>query len=503
MALAFDNAQGTATTGTANVRTWALTATSGAVLLVWTSTGSGQGTVSAVAANGVALTQLGAVRYRTEAPRYVQIWGLTAPGSGVLSISAIVAAGEVTNFVACGATYVGHYTGTGGPFGGVVTTSASATTQASLIVSATTDNLVVCGFSYDDGSASSGNTVRINIPLFPRIIVADVAGATNATVSVTSTSTTYWGGLGVNLIVSSGAATRTASMSATDAQDTFAATAGVRITTRLSATDATDTFAATAKNRITARLSATESTTDTFSAAAKVRITTHLSATDVTDTFAASANVRVTTRLSATDAVDTFAATAQNRITLRLSATDAQDTFLANVTVIPVSGAEVVVPVDPGAGHGKKRNRNLKPPYIRASNDFWDARERYLLSLQPETTAEEALAPIEEISSEVPAIVEHELTQYDPGQLVTYSIKRTELIAALPTATTMRQLRSYGDELRKINRLILRQKLLGQLIEQAAREERRAERQRKIRRLRRTLATLELARSVLSLYKSQ
>lgn len=573
MAIAFDNAQGTATTGTANVRTWTLTATSGAVLIVFTSTGSGQGTVSAVAANGNALTQLGAVRYRTAAPRYMQIWGLTAPPSGNLSISAVVAAGEVTNFVACGVTYVGQKTD-GSPFGGVVTHSASVTGQSSLVVSATTDNIVVVGAGWDDGSGSAISPLVKRFGItgggWPYLMITDAPGALSVTGSVdTTAATTFWGLLGINLIASTGAATITGSMSAVESTvDTFASTAQARITSRLSATDALDTFAASGAVRISGRLSATDAT-DVFVASAQNRVSGRLSATDALDTFAASSHTRVTGRLSATDAGnDTLAATGYNLITGRLSATDAnadtfaasgyalisgrlsatdapdifaasgyavvsgrlsaidaQDIFFANGSAnvprsasialtdapdtfaatgyVVITGSlaatdnpdtvSITTPLSPrtspGAGGGGKR-KSSKPPYIPANRDFWDARERYLKSLQPEIESEPEPAQPEKFSPELPAIAELPVPQ--PQLLETFRIERTQVLDLIPLATSMRQLRELGARLIEANRQIAEQKRLELAARQAIEARRRA-RARQIRRLQRQAHAIELS----------
>lgn len=353
---------------------------------------------------------------------------------------------------------------------------------------------------------------------------------------------------GADLFSASGQVKITARLSATDAADVFSSSGQVRITARLSATDAADVFSASAKSVIAGRLSATD-VTDRFSASANVVITGRLSATDARDTFFAISglptitgsvsatdapdtlsaaayvviagrlsatdapdlfsatgtvqNLFISARLSATDSPDIFSATGYSVITARLSATDATDRFSSSATVVPTSAAPVVVAPtpDPGSGGGHK-----KPPYIRLPSDYWEARERYLKSLAPEIESEPEPDPAE-ISSEIPAIVQPEP---DPQLLISYRFEREQVIASIPQATSMRQLRAAGDRLRLINQQIVQQKrqqLLYSLAEEhtlrTALAKRRADRQRRMSRLRRTAATLELARSVLNLYSNR
>lgn len=528
-AIAFDNAAVTGTNGAVSSFGLLLTATSNAVLLVFinSSVQTGGQTISAVNVGASQLTLLGFVDYHGNAVR-TQVWGLTAPPSGTLTISAVAVDGNTVALNIAAVTYTGHKTSAGGPFGGTGVVSAAASTgSGNLSVSATAGNVVVMGFGnwmFDPVSVSVGTafTVRQAPLQFPSVLIADTIGGPAITGTAAASSAVDWGSVGINLIQSDGAAARSANaaftdapdifsasanvritsrLSATDAPDRFSASAQLRITARLSATEAPDTFAATAGNRITARLSASEAP-DTFAATAFSRVTARLSATEAPDTFSASANVRITARLSATDAPDTFSASAQVRVTAFLSATDAQDTFRATATVINTaniygyvsatdaqdkfsasvnvivtarldatdaqdifaatadlieSADAVVATPDRGAGGG----------YDRASNDFWDAREKYLKWLQPELEEPELIVEPPH-SVEVPHTVPSPI---NPQILIDYVVEREVILSYLPKIDTISTLESYGSRLQQVNRGIVEQRRLAYLAELKADED--------------------------------
>ncbi len=285
---------------------------------------------------------------------------------------------------------------------------------------------------------------------------------------------------------------------ATDRPDTFASTAQARISGTFAATDAPDRLTATAYVVVSGTFNATD-TPDRFTSIAAVRISANFTATDRPDTFVSTATslpLFISGVFIATDAPDTFTSTAQVIVSGTFLATDSPDRLSASATVITLSAAPAVIVTDGGSGGGGSKR---KPPYIPASRDFWDSRERYLRSLQDELGAE----PEPEFSSvEIP--IAEPATPFQPALLLDYRFQRAEVISAIPQATSMRQLRPLGDRLRSINKLILEQKLLQARAElhsiQSVIDARRAKRNHRIRRARRTLAALEIARSLTHLY---
>lgn len=213
MALAFDNAAVTGTSGAVNSFKLLLTATTNAVLVVFinSSVQSGGQTISAVNVGASQLSLLGFVDYHGNAVR-TQVWGLTAPASGVLTISAIAVGANTVALNIAAATYTGHKTAVGGPFGGVTVASAAASTSTTLTGSATTGNLVVYGFGnwmFDPVSYSVAVALSTRLaPLkFPSVLVADIAGAAAVTATAVAVSAVDWGSVALNLIVSAAATT--------------------------------------------------------------------------------------------------------------------------------------------------------------------------------------------------------------------------------------------------------------------------------------------------------
>jgi hypothetical protein len=286
-----------------------------------------------------------------------------------------------------------------------------------------------------------------------------------------------------------------ASMSATDVADTLVASANVIVSAHLAATDVPDTLSASGYVLVRATVSATDAP-DTLSASAQVIVQATMAATDAPDILSASATVQnlfITARLSATDAQDTFLASANVVVSAALSATDAPDVFAASATVIQ-SAVEVVAPA-PSAGHGDKRNDDYQP----ANDAFWEAREKYLLSLRPEIEVE----PGPQIFPEPNGTAEPARV---PKLLAELRFERRDAITAVDHARNMRQLRAAGKRLRSVNQRIIAQKqaeLAAAKAEvsslQAELDARREQRARKIARLRRKLVLLEMAHSVLQL----
>jgi hypothetical protein len=325
--ITFDNAAGTSTSVNANTFSFLLTATSNAVLLVFVQAGSGQGTVSSIAAGSDQLTNLGSTYYR-EGARRVEVWGLTAPASGVLTISAVLANDESTNFGIYGVTYTGHRTTN--PFGGVVVGSASNTPVASLVVSATLGNLVVYGFMFDnnvDGTVGPGVTKRLGINTYLPGMIADAPGAlaVTATASIGSTLA-WWGAIGVNLFVSEGAVNFSATVAVTDKRDTVSIPSYLLIRGQSAVTDKRDTVAAPSRLRITGQSFVTDRK-DTVAIPARLRITSQASVTDRKDTAAVSAQNRITAAVSAADRRDTVAAPGYLLLSANVAVTDKRDTI--------------------------------------------------------------------------------------------------------------------------------------------------------------------------------
>lgn len=546
--IVFDNAA--VSGGAAGVNTFGmlLTATTNAVLLVFINAATIAGTfsISAVNVGANQLSLLGTVAYGGGGTG-TMIWGLTAPPSGVLTISAVAVG---TNTVAWGmnaVTYVGHKT-TATPFGGVGIASGAAVTTVNVSVSSTAGNVVVMGFGnrmFDPVSISVGAafTIRKAPGLFPSVMLVDTIGAPSITGSAQASSAIAWGVVGINLIQAGPNTNRSAiaamtdapdafstsgnvrvsgSLIKTDTADTFSAPAGVRVRGSLSATNAADTFATSANVRVTGSFVKTD-TQDTFAASANARVSGSFIKTDTADAFVGTAGVRVTGLLSATDATDaflangsgntprtgsfaatdatdTFIGTAAARVTTTFTATDAQDTLVASGTSSSALAPVVTINI-PSAGGGSKRSK--RPEYIRLGSDWWDARERYLLSLQPdmvepqlESAHETTIAP--DIS---PATV---------SPFIEYRAQRTLIIDAIPLANNMRELRATGERLRAVNRKIIEQQRVQQAqlsferaeaaLVKADTAERRAIRQQRIKQKRVLVATLEVARQVVRLF---
>ena len=395
------------------------------------------------------------------------------------------------------------------------------------------DNWVATGSLTSPAKFDNFNDTRINVSagitdapdVFSASGTTTTVSGTNGRLSATDAQDTF--AASARLLIAS-------RLSATDAQDIFVASSQVLIASRLSATDAADVFASSAQVRITASMSRTD-TPDTFFASGQVRITARLSATDALDTFSSSAQVRITASMARTDTPDTFSASSQVRITGRLSATDAQDIFAANVQTAggPAPRSAVVAFTDPAdtfsapayvviAGSiaatdapdffSAQAATTSSPPVVvqtqdlgaggghaRASDDYWQAREAYLLSLQPEIATE----PEPEIFPEVDDTAE---PASSPPILLDLRYERIAAIARVEQAPTIPKLHAAGERLRLINARILdakRAELQRALAERdairSAIQARRDRRNREMARLRKQLALLDMARSLLHL----
>lgn len=602
----FDNVAHTATTGAANSRGLLITATAGAVLLVFTNVTNSGFSISAINVGSDQLTRLQTAHYRFDFGEYrAELWGLTAPATGVLTISAALTGANSTGWGMGAVTYTKQRT-TATPFGGVNVGTATVTAAASLIVSATVGGVVVFGFNYDDpgtGSVGPGLILRARVGAggSSPILIAEAPGATNVTGSASSALST-WANFGIHIIASAGGTNGSATMtdapdvlsapgyvivsgrlSATEATDRFSASGDVIVQGRLSATDVVDTLSAIGKVRISGRLSATD-VVGALSASGYVLVSGRLSATDAADLFSASGNMgAVTARLSATDAADQLSASGYTLVygrlsatdtpdklsasgyTLvygRLSATDAPDIFSASGYVVPQAGSIVIFEppdtlsaagyvlvqgsinftdaadafsapgtsyavlvqgsiaftdapdifsasgtvlavsvsataaeavIEPGAGHGKPQKE-----YFRADEAFWTAREKYLKSIHKQISAEPEVTIDIPPTAEIVNTIQGQSPTVSPVLLMQLREARSKVISAMPAATSMRQLKPLGKRLYEINARIAEQKRLQLIAEQRAeaRRQRSVARQRTIRKAKRKVLMLALARTV-------
>lgn len=333
--IVFDNAAASAgdTISSFGVR---LTATTGAVLLVFISgiqiaTGA---TVSAVNVGATQLGFLGAVGFN--AVDRVELWGLTAPPSGVLTISAALVGTGRTQWNMAAVTYTGHKT-TANPFGGIGISSAGVVLTTTVSVSSTAGNVVVIGFSNRTSppsiSVGAAFTIRAApLTLNPAIMLVDTIGGPSITGSAQAGSAAAWGTIGINLIQSGTASFISGAAAMTDGAGTFSSSANVRVSGSFIKTDTADTFSASSGVRVRATFAATD-TPDTFSASGGVRVRGTFATTDAPDSFSASGGARVRGSFIKTDAPDTFVATGAIMVTGLLAATDIKDTFVGTAGV--------------------------------------------------------------------------------------------------------------------------------------------------------------------------
>lgn len=496
--LAFDNVAATGTSVAVATFGLLLTATTNACLVVFTNCG-GDVTLSSIAINGTPLTPYGNVHYRNDGSAVGECWVMTSPPSGVLTISGACVGVKTGAFEVVALTYTGHKTTGTGPFGTLNVDSASNVASCAISISSTAGNRALAAFCYDaaqSGSVAAGVTLRFQSnSQFPSMIVADVAGAASRTISAgcANVNTPQWGMFGLNLIQSGTQVNASATF--TDAPDLFSASGQVKIAALLAATDTADRFSSSAQVRITASMARTD-TPDTFSASSQVIIQARLSATEASDIFSASANVigtlaTISAVAAFTDRPDTFSASGFVVVSALFAATDRPDLFSAQVAT--TSSPPVVVQTqDPGAGGGHGS---------RASDAYWLAREEYLRSLQPEIAAE----PEPEIFPEDDGTAEPPRAQTTP-LLLDLRFERLNAVAAVEAAPTIAKLHAAGERLRLINARILdakRSELQRAIAERdairAVIQARRDRRNREMSRLRKQLALLDMARSLLHL----
>ena len=198
----FDNAALTAGPVSSNTKAVLLTVTTNAVLVVATHSNEAN-SMSAVVAGGVACFRLGKIVAGTGS---TELWGLTAPAAGTLTISAAVTGNNPATFALAAASYVGKRT-TASPFGGVVAISAGAVSNANLAISSETDDMVVVAWGISANATitlSLNQTARANAThsTTGRLVIGDAAGAALLSLSATSSANGDWGVIGVNILAS-------------------------------------------------------------------------------------------------------------------------------------------------------------------------------------------------------------------------------------------------------------------------------------------------------------
>lgn len=203
MPVTFDNVA--STSDNTNALSLTLTVTSGAVLLAFIANRFPAEHVSAVAYNGVAMTQLGMVSTTSQ---LAECWGLTSPAAGTHVLSAQFT--EFAKWTMVGVSYANVKAV--GPFGTVASASVGNATNANLSISSTATDLAVGFFVANNQAITPANgTSRFNgnnTASGAPVVVADIAGASNAvTLSANVGGANQWAMLGLNLRFSVAAVT--------------------------------------------------------------------------------------------------------------------------------------------------------------------------------------------------------------------------------------------------------------------------------------------------------
>lgn len=206
--VAFDNAAFQSSGVSAAAQTILLTVTSGATLLVAMHSNE-TGTLSSVNAGGVGCTLLG---YTARGNGNTQIWGLTSPAAGTLTISARLAGTTQAIWCLAAASYVGQRTVAGSPFSTAISANSNGTSMT-YSISSSVDDMVVTAFGTSAVSAITipiGYTERgsATASTTGRVVWADIAGTTGLmTFTASSAATLEWTVLAINIIASASAAT--------------------------------------------------------------------------------------------------------------------------------------------------------------------------------------------------------------------------------------------------------------------------------------------------------
>lgn len=203
--VAFDNAAFLSSGVSAAALTITITAASNAVLLVAAHANEAS-SLSSVAANGVACSLLG---YIVAGTGSTQLWGLTSPSAGVLTISARFQGNNQAFWCLAATTYTGCRT-TATPFGTAVVASAAVSLLATITVASTASDTVAIAWGLSAVPAVTlgiGQTERGSAThsTSGKLVWGDHAGETSLTLSATSVGTADWAVVAVNLIHSNSA----------------------------------------------------------------------------------------------------------------------------------------------------------------------------------------------------------------------------------------------------------------------------------------------------------
>lgn len=200
MPVTFDNAAASITVGTS--LGFNLTAGAGATLIVFTTSDGNNGSVSAIAYGGVALT-----KKTTRVGFFCECWVLSSAASGSHTLSAQFV--NNLKWTMVGATYT--KVKDVGTFGTDSTLTGTTVTNLNLSVSSTNTDLVVAFFAADQatGLSSGSGTTRLSSIQASSIgcILVDMPGGATVTISAVTTAASFWGAIGVPLVFSAGAAT--------------------------------------------------------------------------------------------------------------------------------------------------------------------------------------------------------------------------------------------------------------------------------------------------------
>lgn len=507
-----------ATTDTATYVTAAFTPSAGELLIVAagiTGVSAGTTTITCAGSTGQTFTLAGR-NVRSASGHSQLVWVSNASATGisqtititlpVVGTGAIVETFRVSGTTKRGASAVAQVAKI---TNGLVTAGA-VTLAFTNPVTTTNPTLLLLSLNSTAPLGPNNWTIAHNksygTPATRNVFYTRDSGFSGTNVVWNESAATVFGVIGIEIDAASNAPIN-GTFSVTDTPDNLAATSYVLVKGTFAATDIQDNFASTAAVRISAGFT-TVDTPDNFTAAAAVRVSGVFSVTDIPDVFDAATQVKISGAFAATDTPDTFDTTAYVIVTGTAAFTDTQDSL--NATGPTSSASDTVVLVDPGAGGGSRSKRKQKPTYIRAPQDFWDSRERYLQSLQPELEKEPEPKLIQ---VSIPAIYTSQAIA-NPQLLLDYRVERSTVITAIPLATSMKELRAYGEKLRRINMNIAEQKRLRLLTQQAleakleklraeATQRRRQKRAKRIKQKRILLSTLELAKSVIRLYSSR
>lgn len=171
--------------GTSTVETkCTMTVAAGACLIVGVSCSTNV-SVSACAANGTALTQLGRILHTSQGGINVSLFGLTAAPSGVVSISANLVGGGAGTLCLMAGSFVGQKTTN--PFGTIILGTASAVaTLAVAFSTSTTDMVVWFSAAANNYTATNATTLQVDAAHIPTHYCVTAGTASTISLSVSA-----------------------------------------------------------------------------------------------------------------------------------------------------------------------------------------------------------------------------------------------------------------------------------------------------------------------------